>query len=109
YIPEIRDRNFSIRAFGERTASNSPLQGSAADLIKIAMIRIHAALREAKNDAKMVLQVHDELVFELPESEAAEAGALVKREMEGVANLRVPLFSPFAPGKNWIMSSGKTP
>src|SRR5881394_2189676 len=67
YIPEIRDRNFSIRAFGERTASNSPLQGSAADLIKIAMIRIHAALREAKNDAKMVLQVHDELVFELPE------------------------------------------
>ena len=106
YIPEIRDRNFSIRAFGERTASNSPLQGSAADLIKIAMIRIHAALREAKLDAKMVLQVHDELVFELPESEASEAGALVKREMEGVANLRVPLLVTLGAGKNWIDAKG---
>jgi DNA polymerase I len=106
YIPELRDRNFSIRAFGERTATNSPLQGSAADLIKIAMIRIHAALRDAKLGARMVLQVHDELVFELLESEASEAGALVKREMEGVANLRVPLLVTLGAGKNWIDAKG---
>jgi len=106
YIPELRDRNFSIRAFGERTATNSPLQGSAADLIKIAMIRIHAALRQAQLRAKMVLQVHDELVFEIPENERADAGALVKREMEGVAILRVPLLVTIGAGKNWIDAKG---
>jgi DNA polymerase-1 len=106
YIPELRDRNFSIRAFGERTATNSPLQGSAADLIKIAMIRIHAALREAKLQAKMLLQVHDELVFEIPEAERTAAGALVKREMEGVAILRVPLVVTIGAGKNWIDAKG---
>ncbi len=87
YIPELRDRNFSIRSFGERTATNSPLQGSAADLIKIAMIRIHAALKQANLKSRMLLQVHDELVFEIPEVERSVAGALVKREMEGVASL----------------------
>ena len=106
YIPELRDRNFSIRAFGERTATNSPLQGSAADLIKIAMIRIHAALEQADLRAKMVLQVHDELVFEIPESERSVAGALVKREMEGVASLRVPLVVTIGAGKNWIDAKG---
>jgi len=106
YIPELRDRNFSIRAFGERTATNSPLQGSAADLIKIAMIRIHAALREAKLSAKMLLQVHDELVFEVTEPDAAAAGALVKREMEGVANLRVPLLVTVGAGRNWVDAKG---
>jgi DNA polymerase I len=106
YIPELRDRNFSIRAFGERTATNSPLQGSAADLIKIAMIRIHAALEQADLRAKMVLQVHDELVFEIPENERSVAGALVKREMEGVASLRVPLVVTIGAGKNWIDAKG---
>jgi DNA polymerase-1 len=106
YIPELRDRNFSIRAFGERTATNSPLQGSAADLIKIAMVRIHAALEQAGLQAKMVLQVHDELVFEVPEAEAAAAGGLVKREMEGVAALRVPLLVTVGTGKNWIDAKG---
>jgi DNA polymerase-1 len=102
YIPELRDRNFSIRSFGERTATNSPLQGSAADLIKIAMIRIHAALKQANLRTKMLLQVHDELVFETPEHERSDAAALVKREMEGVANLRVPLVVTIGAGKNWI-------
>jgi DNA polymerase I len=102
YIPELRDRNFSIRSFGERTATNSPLQGSAADLIKIAMIRIHAALQQEGFGAKMVLQVHDELVFEIPESERTVAGALVKREMEGVARLAVPLVVSVGAGRNWI-------
>jgi DNA polymerase-1 len=106
YIPELRDRNFSIRAFGERTATNSPLQGSAADLIKIAMIRIHAALKEANLGAKMLLQVHDELVFEIPEAERTVAEALVKREMEGVASLRVPLVVSIGAGKNWIDAKG---
>ena len=106
YIPELRDRNFSIRAFGERTATNSPLQGSAADLIKIAMIRIHAALQQAQLRSKMVLQVHDELVFEIPEGERLVAGALVKREMEGVASLRVPLVVSVGAGKNWIDAKG---
>jgi len=106
YIPELRDRNFSIRAFGERTATNSPLQGSAADLIKIAMIRIHAALPQAELRSKMVLQVHDELVFEIPEGERSVAGALVKREMEGVASLRVPLVVSTGAGKNWIDAKG---
>jgi DNA polymerase-1 len=106
YIPELRDRNFSIRAFGERTATNSPLQGSAADLIKIAMIRIHAALKQANLGAKMLLQVHDELVFEIPEEERTVAAALVKREMEGVARLRVPLVVSIGTGKNWIDAKG---
>jgi DNA polymerase-1 len=102
YITELRDRNFSIRAFGERTATNSPLQGSAADLIKIAMIRIHAALQRTGIDAKMLLQVHDELVFEVTEAHADDARSLVKREMEGVAELRVPLVVSVGAGKNWV-------
>jgi len=106
YIPELRDRNFSIRSFGERTATNSPLQGSAADLIKIAMIRIHAALKAANLRTRMLLQVHDELVFETPERERSDAAALVKREMEGVANLRVPLVVTIGAGKNWIDAKG---
>ncbi len=106
YIPELRDRNFSIKAFGERTATNSPLQGSAADLIKIAMIRIHAALKRERLGTRMLLQVHDELVFEMPESEREAAQALVKREMEGVASLAVPLVVSVGAGKNWIDAKG---
>jgi DNA polymerase-1 len=106
YIPELRDRNFSIRSFGERTATNSPLQGSAADLIKIAMIRIHAALKREGLRTRMLLQVHDELVFEVPESERVVAEALVKREMEGVASLAVPLVVSVGAGKNWIDAKG---
>src|SRR6266568_409637 len=102
YIPELKDRNYNIRAFGERTATNSPLQGSAADLIKIAMIRIHAALPAAGVKARMLLQVHDELVFEVPEPAQAVASALVKREMEGVTQLRVPLVVTIGAGKNWV-------
>src|SRR5207247_7043509 len=82
YIPELRDRNFNIRAFGERTAANSPIQGSAADLIKIAMIRIHNVLRDQRLEAEMLLQVHDELVFEVPPSEEEMVTDIVRREME---------------------------
>jgi DNA polymerase-1 len=104
YIPEIRDRNFNIRAFGERTAANSPIQGSAADLIKVAMIRIDRALRESGSRARMLLQVHDELVFEVPEQELDAISLLVRREMEHAADLRVPLVVDMGSGCNWLVT-----
>jgi DNA polymerase-1 len=102
YIPELRDRNFNIRAFGERTAANSPIQGSAADLIKVAMIRIHHALESRRLNAKMLLQVHDELVFEVPGPELDEVSALVRSEMEHAAELSVPLVVDLGSGENWL-------
>ena len=104
YIPEIRDRNFNIRAFGERTAANSPIQGSAADLIKLAMIRIDRALRESGAKSRMLLQVHDELVFEVPESELERMSQLVRQEMEHAADLRVPLVVDMGSGCNWLVT-----
>ncbi len=106
YIPELKDRNFNIRAFGERTATNSPLQGSAADLIKIAMIRIHQALREGGLATRMLLQVHDELVFEVPEGQQGTATELVKRHMEAAASLCVPLVVSTGVGTNWVDAKG---
>ena len=106
YIPELRDRNFNIRAFGERTATNSPLQGSAADLIKIAMIRIAHGFRQQHLAARMLLQVHDELVFEVPAAEQGSAGELVKRHMETAAELRVPLVVSIGVGSNWVDAKG---
>lgn len=102
YIPELRERNFSVRAFGERTAANSPIQGSAADLIKIAMIRIDQSLRESGLVSMMLLQVHDELVFEVGPGELDAVTALVTREMEGAATLSVPLVVDVGVGKNWL-------
>ncbi len=102
YIPELRERNFNIRAFGERVAANSPIQGSAADLIKIAMIRIDEALRARKLRSKMLLQVHDELVFEVIPSELDQVQELVKYEMEHAAELSVPLVVDLGVGKNWL-------
>ena len=106
YTPELKDRNFNVRAFGERTATNSPLQGSAADLIKVAMIRIHAALTRARLGTRIVLQIHDELILETPESELDTAKEVVKREMEGAAKLRVPLVVSVGQGRNWLESKG---
>ena len=102
YIPELRDRNFNVRAFGERTATNSPIQGSAADLIKIAMIRIDAALKARDLSSRMLLQVHDELVFEVPGPERDELAAIVKHEMEHAAQLAVPLVVDLGEGTNWL-------
>ena len=102
YIPEIRDRNFNMRAYGERTAQNSPLQGSAADLIKIAMIRIHGALRDRQLRTRLLLQVHDELVLESPPGEIDEVTALVREHMEGAAQLDVPLVVDIGTGPNWL-------
>ena len=102
YIPELRDRNFNVRAFGERTAANSPIQGSAADLIKIAMIRIDEALRTQKLRSLMLLQVHDELVFEAPADELTALRELVRHEMEHAATLSVPLLVDLGEGANWL-------
>ena len=102
YIPELRERNFNIRAFGERTAANSPIQGSAADLIKIAMIRIDDTLRTKELQSKMLLQVHDELVFEVLPDEMDQVQELVKYEMEHAAELSVPLVVDLGVGKNWL-------
>ena len=102
YIPELRDRNFSVRAFGERTAANSPIQGSAADLIKIAMIRIDTALRKSAMQSRMLLQVHDELVFEFPPQEREGLVSVVKHEMEHAAELSVPLVVDVGLGESWL-------
>lgn len=100
-IPDIESRNPNQRGFAERTAVNTPLQGTAADLIKLAMIALDRKLTERRLRTRMVLQVHDELVFEVPEAECAEIEALVRAEMEGVAQLRVPLIADLGFGPNW--------
>jgi DNA polymerase I len=101
YVPELRDQNFNVRAFGERVAANSPIQGSAADLIKVAMVRLAAALR-AGSAARLLLQVHDELVVETPAEIAPDVAELVRREMEGAAQLSVPLVVDVGIGGNWV-------
>ena len=102
YIPEIRDKNFNMRAYGERNAQNSPLQGSAADLIKLAMIAIHGELRSRGLRSRMLLQVHDELVLEVPTGEVDTVRDLVRREMETVVKLDVPLVVDVGVGPNWL-------
>ncbi len=102
YIPEIKDKSFNIRSFGERIATNSPLQGSAADLIKRGMILLHDALRTGRHHGRLLLQVHDELVLEVPPDEVEEASRLVKEKMEAAAILRVPLVVEVGVGENWF-------
>jgi DNA polymerase-1 len=102
YIPELRDRNFNVRAFGERTAANSPIQGSAADLIKIAMIHIRDRLVADRLNGRMLLQVHDELVLEVPVDEVEAVTNVVKYEMEHAATLAVPLIVDVGTGANWV-------
>jgi DNA polymerase-1 len=100
-IPDINSRNPSARGFAERTAVNSPLQGTAADLIKLAMVRIDAALANGRYQSSMLLQVHDELVFECRPEEVEAVSKLVKREMESAYELRVPLLVDVGVGDNW--------
>ena len=99
--PDINSKNANLRGFAERTAVNTPLQGTAADLIKLAMIRIDAALLERGLKSRMTLQVHDELVFEVPEAEIAQMKMLVKEQMENVHSLTVPLLVEIGVGLNW--------
>ena len=101
YIPEIKASNFSVRSFGERAAMNMPLQGSSADIIKIAMLRVYERLNREKLKTKMVLQVHDELVLDAPEGERVQAAKLLKEEMESAVSLDVPLTVEVSEGKSW--------
>ena len=100
-IPDMNSRNPNARGFAERTAVNSPLQGTAADLIKLAMVRVQAALESGGYQSAMLLQVHDELVFECPPEEVEAVSSMAKREMEGVAKLAVPLVVDVGVGDNW--------
>jgi len=101
YIPELKSSNFNIRSGAERIALNTPIQGSAADLIKLAMIRVEHALQEHYPQAELLLQVHDELIVECPEELAAQVAELISREMQGIAALSVPLLAEAKCGKSW--------
>ena len=97
----MKSANFSVRSFGERVALNMPIQGTAADIIKLAMVRVHARLKAEALDAKLILQVHDELIVECPESEAETVRTILTEEMQGAAQLSVPLTADANVGASW--------
>ncbi|MBQ8952869.1 MAG: DNA polymerase I, partial [Clostridia bacterium] len=101
YLPELSDRSYTIRQFGERAAMNSPIQGTAADIIKLAMIRVHDALEKQGYSACRILQVHDELIVEAPGEEAQAAASLLKACMENIVSLEVPLTAEVNIGRSW--------
>ena len=101
YLPELKSSNFNVRSFGERVALNMPVQGSAADIIKLAMCNVHRRLSEEKLQARLILQVHDELIVECPESEAETVRALLAEEMENAVHLSVPLTADAHVGHSW--------
>jgi DNA polymerase-1 len=101
FLPDLKSRNHNVRQFAERTAINTPIQGSAADIIKMSMIRIDAELEKKSLPAQMIMQVHDELVFEVEASSAQQVSNLVQHEMESVASLKVPLLVEVGIGTNW--------
>jgi DNA polymerase I len=101
YIPDIHAPNYQLRSAAERMAINMPIQGTAADIIKLAMIRLLGEMRQRQVRSRMILQVHDELVFETPEEELELMAGLVKEVMEGALSLVVPLTVELKAGKNW--------
>ena len=101
-MPELKSSNFNLRSFGERVALNMPIQGTAADIIKLAMVRVHERIRREKLSAKLILQVHDELIVECPEAEAEAVSRILREEMEQVTALRLPLVAEAHSGKNWL-------
>lgn len=106
YLPELKVSNFTTRSFGERVARNMPIQGTAADIMKLAMVHVHRKLKETGLQAKIILQVHDELIIECPEQEAETVCEILKTEMERVADLSVPLTVDAHVGKNWMEAKG---
>ena len=106
WLPELKSSNFNLRSFGERVALNMPIQGTAADLIKKAMLRVDGRLRREGLEARLVLQVHDELIVECPEGEAEQVQRLLAEEMEHVAKLAVPLTAEAHAGKSWAEAKG---
>ena len=105
-LPELAASNFQTRSFGERVALNMPIQGTAADIIKLAMVRVDERLKKEGMRGRLILQVHDELIVECPEEEAARAAALLTEEMERAAALSVPLTAEAHWGKNWLEAKG---
>ncbi len=101
YIPELAAKNFNLRSFGERVAMNAPIQGTAADIIKIAMVKVYNSLREKCPSARLILQVHDELICEVPKEHAEIAAQILKEEMENAVSLSVPLKADVKIGKSW--------
>jgi len=101
YLPDINNSNFNLRSFAERTAMNTPIQGTAADIIKKAMIDVHNALKSEKLQSRMLLQVHDELILEVPKDEVEQVAKIVKQAMEKSVKLQVPLIVDVKIGKNW--------
>lgn len=105
-LPELKSSNFNMRSFGERVALNMPIQGTAADIIKLAMVRVHSRLAREGLAARLIMQVHDELIVECPEEEAPRVEALLQQEMQGVAELSVPLLAEAHTGCNWLAAKG---
>jgi DNA polymerase-1 len=101
YLPELHSKNWTQRQFAERMAMNAPIQGTAADIMKLAMIGVHSKMKEVGLRARMLLQVHDELVFEVPPDEVDELAALVREVMENDLHLAVPLVVDIQVGENW--------
>ena len=101
WLPELKSSNFNVRSFGERVALNMPVQGTAADVIKLAMVNVHRRLREEKLQARLILQVHDELIVECPEAEAETVQRLLAEEMENAVHLSVPLTADAHIGHSW--------
>ena len=106
FIPELQSSNWNIRSFGERVAQNTPIQGTAADMIKVAMIDVAQALADLDTGARMLLQVHDELLFEVPEDEVDALAAVVVEKMEGAVELEVPLVVEWGAGPSWYDAKG---
>ena len=106
YLPELSSSNHMLRAFGERVALNMPIQGTSADIIKIAMVRVYERLKKQCLRAKLIMQVHDELIIEAPLDEVQEAGKILKEEMENAVNLRVKLEADVGTGKTWYDAKG---
>lgn len=105
-LPELKSSNFNLRSFGERVALNMPVQGTAADVMKLAMVAVHKRLKAENLQARLVLQVHDELIVECPEEEAETVAKLLEEEMEHVVSLSVPLTAEAHWGKNWLEAKG---
>ena len=101
YLPDIHAKNFNRRSFAERTAINTPIQGTAADIIKIAMVRVRDRLRREGLESRLILQVHDELILEAPRSEQEEAMRLLKEEMEAAFQMDAPLVAEAKAGRSW--------
>ena len=106
YLPELNSSNGMLRAFGERVARNMPIQGTAADIIKIAMIKVYERMQKENLRAQLIMQVHDELIVEAPESEAEAVCRIVREEMENATDMNVRLTADVSSGKSWYDAKG---